>query len=179
MSKTNTAEKINTIEIEEWSYLATEVAKVFKLNIKEAKELYNSKTARIIATIPFVAGCNEPERTAIAHLCIYEAEIKGFQKYFSHLPSDDVDIFNRLKFISTFDGGKKTIIEHGMYILACIMLEGYNRSKDKDLKNSIYNPVANGKWNYKTIKKKIMKKINEFECPELDKNIIPRVAEWK
>lgn len=35
----------------------------------------NCKTAKLIATIPFAAGCNEPERTATAHLCIYMAEI--------------------------------------------------------------------------------------------------------
>lgn len=45
--------------------------------------------------------------TAIAHLCLYEAEIQGFQKYCSHTPDDDSDIFNRLAFISTFEGGNQ------------------------------------------------------------------------
>ena len=179
MNSTNLAEKISTNDFYEWEYLATETAKVFNLNQKEAEKLYNSNTARIIAAIPFAAECKEPERTAIAHLCIYEAEIKGFQKYYAHLPSDDSDIFNRLAFISTFEGGNPAIIEHGLNILAYIMIEGYNRSKEKYLRNNIYNPIANEKWDYKNLKSKLLKKINEVECPELDKFFIPLKSEWE
>nr|MCR4715156.1 hypothetical protein [Treponemataceae bacterium] len=77
---TNLAEKIEIADIPEWDCFVAEISTVFKLSEKETEIFYNSNTAKIIATIPFVAGCNEPERTAIAHLCIYEAEIKGFQK---------------------------------------------------------------------------------------------------
>nr|MCR4714201.1 hypothetical protein [Treponemataceae bacterium] len=146
---------------------------------KETEIFYNSNTAKIIATIPFVAGCNEPERTAIAHLCIYEAEIKGFQKYFSHLPSDDDDLFTRLRCITNFEGGNRTIINHGMNILAYIMIEGYNCSKIQDLKKGIYNPIANGKWNYKNLKKKILEKIKEIDCPEIDQYFSPPLAKWE
>lgn len=178
MKNTNLAVKLHQPNFEEWDYLATETAKVFNLSKKEADILYNSNTAKIIAKIPFAAGCKEPNRTAIAHLCIYEAEIRGFQKYYAHLPSDDDDIFNRLAFISNFDGGNPTIIEHGMYILAYIMVEGYKRSKEKDLKNGIYNPISNGKWNYKKLKNKLIRKINEIDCPDLDGYFIPIKSIW-
>lgn len=114
MFNTNLAEELEISDFSEWNYLTTETAKVFNLTKKDAEKLYNSNTAKIIAAIPFAAGCKEPERTAIAHLCIYEAEIKGFQKYYAHLPSDDDNIYNRLAFISTFEGGNTTIIEHGI-----------------------------------------------------------------
>ena len=178
MNKTNLAEKIENTEFIEWDYLASETARVFNLSKNEAEQLYNSNTAKIIAAIPFAAGCKEPERTAIAHLCIYETELRGFQKFTAHLPSDDEDIFNRLAFISTFEGGNPAVIAHGMNMLAYIMLEGYNRSKEKDLKKGIYNPVANGKWDYKKNKADLLKKINEFECPDLDKYFIPVKARW-
>ena len=116
----------------QWSYLLTEISKVFSLNSKEIEILSNSTTAKIIATIPFESNCKEPERTAIAHLCLYIAELKGFQKYCSHNKEDDADIYNRLAFISTFEGGNYQIIEHGMAILALIMIEGYKKSKQKD-----------------------------------------------
>lgn len=179
MNETNLAERVESDNFAEWEYLATETAKVFNLTNKEAEQLYNSNTAKIIASIPFVAECKEPERTAIAHLCIYEAEIKGFQKYYAHLPSDDADIFNRLAFVSTFEGGNPAIIEHGMNILAYIMIEGYNRSKEKDLHDGIYNPISTGKWNYKKLKNKLKKKIDEIECPDLDRYFIPVKANWK
>lgn len=151
MKTSNLAEKVYYSDFQEWNY---------------------------IATIPFVAGCRKPERTAIAHLVIYEAEIKGFQKYYSHLPSDDDDIFNRLGFISTFEGGNPAIIEHGLNILAYIMVEGYNRSKEKDVQNNIYNPIANGKWNYSLLKKELLQKINEIDCPDLDRYFQPISARW-
>lgn len=92
----------------------------------------NCKTARLIATIPFAASCNEPERTATAHLCIYMAEIRGFQKYCAHLPSDDISLFKRLEFILTFEGEDTEIIDYGMNLLGLIMIEGYHKSENED-----------------------------------------------
>jgi len=151
-----------------WDYLVNELTKVFKLSCKERKVLSNSVTAKLIAAIPFEAGCYEPERTAIAHLGLYVMEKRGFQKYCAHTPIDDVNILHRLDFISTFEGGDTDIIEHGMYLLALIMLEGYNKSANKDLKKGIYNPIACGRWNYGEKKKKIEEKLKKIKCPVLD-----------
>ena len=63
----------------EWNYLVDGVSKVFKFDEEEKYKIENSNTAKIIATLPFEAQCKEPERTAIAHLCLYVAEIKGFK----------------------------------------------------------------------------------------------------
>ena len=152
----------------QWSYLLTEISKVFSLNSKEIENLSNSTTAKIIATIPFESNCKEPERTAIAHLCLYIAELKGFQKYCSHNKEDDADIYNRLAFISTFEGGNYQIIEHGMAILALIMIEGYKKSKQKDEKTGVYNPLVSGTWNYQSIKNSLICKINKLSVPNLD-----------
>lgn len=65
-----------------------------------------------------------------------------------------------------------------MNMLAYIMIEGYNRSKEKDLKNGIYNPIANGKWDYKTLKARLLKKIKEIECPDLDRYFLPITSDW-
>lgn len=151
-----------------WNYLVNEISKVFKLSHKEKKDFESSSTAKLIATIPFEAGCYEPERTAIAHLGLYVMEKRGFQKYCAHTPIDDVNILHRLDFISTFEGGDTDIIEHGMYLLALIMLEGYNRSANKDLKKGIYNPIACGRWNYGEKKKEIEEKLKKIKCPVLD-----------
>ncbi|MCR4734158.1 MAG: hypothetical protein K5829_04015 [Treponema sp.] len=140
----------------------------FVLQKKEHDALNESVTAKIIATIPFAAGCKDPERTAITHLGTYLMELKGFQKFCAHLPSDDEDIFNRLACISTFEGGNKAIIEHGMYILALIMIEGYKKSMKKDLLENVYNPFNSGKWDYKLLREFILSKINSFNCFNLD-----------
>ncbi|MBR1638475.1 MAG: hypothetical protein IJ688_03715 [Treponema sp.] len=139
-----------------WHYIVHEMKTVFRFTRKETKWFKNCKTAKLIATIPFAAGCNEPERTAIAHLMIYIGEIKGFQKYYAHLPSDDEDLFQRLAFISTFQGGDQKIIEHGMNLLALIMIEGYHRSEEEDRENGVYNPFVSGAWDYERIKKDLI-----------------------
>lgn len=151
-----------------WNYLCEEIAKVFKFTKKEKHAFANSATARLIATIPFEAECYEPEKTAIAHLGLYVMEKRGFQEYCSHLPTDDVNILHRLDFISDFCGGNLQIIEHGMYLLALIMLEGYNKSIEKDIKNGIYNPIANGRWDYETKKAEISRILKKIEYPALD-----------
>lgn len=136
--------------------------------MKKENFLKTSPVAKIIATIPFEAKCIEPERTAIAHLCLYTAEKKGFQKYCSHQRTDDSNIYKRLDFISTFEGGNKEIINHGMNLLALIMLEGYRKSKQKDKKSNTYNPLNSGAWNYQLIKNKLLWEINKISIPNLD-----------
>ena len=151
------------LEIQEgiWDYLVTEMKKVFRFTRKETKWFKNCKTAKLIANIPFVASCDEPERTAIAHLCMYVAEIRGFEKYCSHLPSDDSKLFKRLDFISTFEGGDKRIIEYYMNILALIMIEGYHRTEEDDRKKGVYNPFVSGAWNYNLLKNNIIKQFGD------------------
>lgn len=144
-----------------------EIKRVSRFTLKETNWIRNYKTAKLIATIPFAANCDEAERTAIAHLCIYLAELRGFQKYYAHMPSDDVDLFTRLGFISTFEGGDKKIIEYGMNLLALEMIEGYNKSKEKDSKNDIYNPFVSESWNYDEMKYMIIGKLQNIDCKEL------------
>lgn len=148
-----------TLSESTWNYFVKEMKKVFRFTYKETKWFKNCKTAKLIATIPFAAGCDAPERTAILHLCAYIAEIKGFHKYCSHLPSDDINLFKRLDAIATFENGNQAIIEEGMNILALIMIEGYHKSEEADKKNNVYNPFVSGAWNYEELKFKINNKI--------------------
>lgn len=154
MIKSNLALKCdnNVIDIPEWNYFVSELQKIFKLSKDETAHVKNSFTAKIIASIPFAANCSEPERIAISHLCIYMAEIKGFQKYLAHRPTDDISPFKRLLPISHFNDGDEKVINEGLTILALIMLEGYNHSKEIDKINNVYNPLVNNKWNYEQLK---------------------------
>ncbi|MCF0124780.1 MAG: hypothetical protein HUJ68_03320 [Clostridia bacterium] len=170
MNQTNVALKFNREEFfsKEWDYLISETSKVFRLTNEETEKLFNNQTARLIATIPFAAHCLLPERTAIAHLGLYLMELKGYQQYCAHLPSDDADIFSRLEPISNFWGGDEKVIKHGMYLLALIMLEGYKKSAKKDIKNGVYNPIAVGVWNYHQIKNDLVNKISKLDTGIFD-----------
>ena len=157
MNNTNLAYSYqsNVWKLPEWNYLVEEISKVFRFSEDERNHFTNSYTAKIIATIPFEAGCKEPERTAIAHLCIYIAEIRGFQKYYAHLPSDDNDIFNRLARISTFEGGNKNIIKAKLlYLLSNIKntlsLELIYITKIVIKINKLFGNAISHKTNFKT-----------------------------
>ena len=170
MVEKNLVYKSQNVEyfLPEWNYIVEEAVKVFCLTPEEKDELYNSTTARIIATIPFVANCIDPERTAISHIALYLTEKRGFQKYCSHLPSDDFSLFNRLEAISHFKGGDFNIIKHGMNLLALIMIEGYKNSCIRDKQKKIYNPLIEKKWNYTNIKNKLLNDLSKTPCEALD-----------
>lgn len=55
-----------------------------------------------------------------------------------------------------------------MNVLALIMIEGYRKSMQKDKINNIYNPFVSGKWNYQSIKNKLLWEINKIEVPNID-----------
>ena len=166
--KKTTIEIANDEKFLDWGYMVSEMTSIFRMTEDEARRFADSGTAKIIATLPFAAGCSEPERTAVLHLCMYVAEIRGVQKYFAHLPSDDGDVFSRLGCIADFEGGEPDIIEHGMCMLALIMLEGYKRSEHFDKANGVYNPLVSGAWDYSSIKKDLEERIKKISCPELD-----------
>lgn len=181
MIKTNLAYSIPEIEeIKDWNYFVDEIARVFKLSTSEKENLQTSRVAKIIATIPYVAKTNEPERTAIAHLCLYMSEIRGFEKFCSHNQNDDLHYMNRLSFISTFNGGDEAIINHGMNLLALAMIEGYNHSSKLDKEKGGYNPFVSKAWNYKRLKSEIMKELSKVYVPELDDIFFekPRMLLW-
>jgi len=67
-----------------------------------------------------------------------------------------------------------------MTILALIMIEGYKKSKQKDEKAGVYNPLVSATWNYQSIKNSLIWKINKLSVPNLD-ILLPQadVGGWK
>ncbi len=158
----------NSWNLPEWDYIVSEISETFQLSINEKNCFYNNHTAQIIATIPFEAKCNNPERTAIAHLSLYMIEKKRSPKYCSHNPDDDKSLFSRLFLISNFEGGNQNIIDHGMNVLALIMLNGYKKSMKEDKKNNTYNPFVSGAWDYRTLKNHLLSELNKITVPNID-----------
>ena len=155
----NLAYKQDELCVPEWHYFITEIQKVYRLTDDEVEKLSNNQTAKIIAAIPFFAGCYRPEVTAIAHLSLYMNELKGFQKYCACNMLDDSDLYERLEPISHFRGGDQKIIQCGMDTLAYIMVEGYHKSAKADLEDGVYNPFNTGNWNYKSLKKMLTRSV--------------------
>jgi hypothetical protein len=144
------------------------MAETFRFTDAERCAFEENRTAKLIGSIPFAAGCDEPERTALVHLALYVTELRGGSVILGHRPTDNTDLFRRLRFISTFSGGNQEIIQHGMNWLALIMLAGYERSREADQRDQVYNPLNDGSWDAAALKTRLMEAIEAYPCPVVD-----------
>lgn len=151
-----------------WSHLCDCVAETFRFTDVEMSAFAENRTAKLIGAIPFVAGCEEPERTALTHLALYVTELRGGAAILGHIPADNASIFRRLRFIAGFSGGDTAVINHGMTWLALIMLVGYERSRDADARNHVYNPLNDGSWDAESLKAKLVESLKTAPCEALD-----------
>jgi hypothetical protein len=159
-----------------WDTLCTCIAETFRFTETERIAFERNKTAQLIAALPFAAGCDEPERTALAHLAVYMTEIRGGSSIGGHTPGDNESIFARLRLIASFKGGNPAVITHGMNKLALIMVQGYKRSKEEDALRGVYNPLNDCSWNAEELKVQLISGINAFPCEILD-SILPEGEE--
>lgn len=132
-----------------WSGLAAQIAAAFRLTPEEASRLEANRTARLVAAIPFAAGCAHPERTALSHLATFLlAGSPSCARVFDHEPSDDADPLLRLAPIADFLGGDPAVIDRGMRLLALVMANGYRKDLEKDKTSGEYNPLLSMAWDY-------------------------------
>ena len=154
-----------------WTRLTNQIDKTFRFTPEEFDRFTNNKVARLIGELPFIAGCEDAERTALAHLAIYITAIRGGRAIFDHTKDDNSDPLARLRLGMSFKGGSPDIINHGMHLLALVMLEGYKRDQGKDRLSGEYNPLNDGSWDYEAMKEKITSVCLQNPCGKIDEII--------
>jgi hypothetical protein len=133
---------------ETWNKIASIVASAFSMDKDRSDRLRANGTAKLIAALPYLAGCRQRERTAIAHLATYViAGSPAAEAVFDHRASDDYDVLARLATIGSFQGGDPAVINRGMKLLAKVMIRGYGKDLAADKAAGKYNPVGEGRWN--------------------------------
>lgn len=142
------------------------VAAAFGLGKEEAAGLKKAPVPRLIAALPFIAGCPEAERIAAIHLAAYLLSVKT--DIFTANMRDNRDVFARLEAISHFPGGKAEIIKKGMSLLALCMLANYNKDRERDKDSEKYNPLNRGVFDFPEEKNKLMETIHSVDAPEID-----------
>ena len=149
-----------TMSNEDWITVSSRVRTIFNFGIERSEWFLNCKTAKFIAAIPFLAGCEKAKETAFTHLCIYYMSIdeSGKEIYF-HKESDDKDLFSRLLPISNFVGGDRNTIECCMSLLALNMLCNYNKDAIYDELIGKYNPISKKRWDFEPLYTELIKKI--------------------
>ncbi|ULQ59909.1 hypothetical protein K7I13_00745 [Brucepastera parasyntrophica] len=155
-----------------WTELCNCIAETFRFTEDEKVSFSMNRVAKLIAAIPFAAGCDEPARTALGHLAVYMTELRGGSIIGGHNPSDNEDIFTRLRLLSSYKGGNQEIISHGMHQLALVMIVGYEKSMDKDEYLGVYNPLNDGSWNAEEMKLDILRELKKSPNTILD-SIVP------
>ena len=152
----------------QWEVIGNAVADAFRMNEEERNRFLAKPLARLIAAIPFLAGCEDPERTAISHLGTYllSVRIKGFA---NSKASDNEYLLKRLELINNHIGGDKEIIRRGMDLIALSMLSDYHRDIEEDRKLGKYNPVDYGAFNFAEERERLITEIEDIDCPDMER----------
>jgi hypothetical protein len=158
-----------------WQELSSRVAQAFRMTEEESDRFQAGSIAKLIAAIPFLAGCEDAERTAVAHLGTYLLSIRETKPYFSARAEDSTSVLERLRLGSSFKGGDRRIIERGLCLLALNMVSDYQRDLGEDAALGKYNPIAAGAWDYKDTVADLQWKILNTECAEMEE-ILPLVV---
>lgn len=151
-----------------WATISADVAAAMRMSDAERECFQNKAVAKLIAAIPFLAECEDAERTAVAHLGTYLLSVRETKKYFNAKPEDSESITERLRLGTNFKGGRDEIIERGMRLLALVMVTDYRRDAEEDVFLRKYNPVSAGDFDYDTTVRELEKRIKEVSCPEMD-----------
>lgn len=153
---------------EEWSILAGRAGAVLNYGIAEKEWLKTSRMARLIAATPFLAGCDKAEETAFSHLILYLISLhESAREIYLHRPADDKDVYTRLFPVSNFLRGDASVLQCCLDLMALTMLANYHQDAEEDRRLGKYNPLNEGKWNYKTESEQLIRSINAHSTPEI------------
>jgi len=156
-----------TAKFTEWENIAASVADAFRMDKADYEWLRNKNLGKLIAAIPYLAGCEDPGRTAITHLGAYILSTR-IKTVANCQPTDDTNLLRRLEMINNFIGGDQDIIQKGMSLIALNMIADYARDIEEDRLFGKYNPVDSGAVDYETEKKNLESIIQSVECREMD-----------
>lgn len=155
---------------EQWENVLYRASTVLNFGIEKKEEIQNNKIAKLIAAIPYLAGCNKVTETSFSHLIIFlMSKDESAKDIYFHKPEDDNDIYSRLFPISDFLGGDKIIIQTCMDLIALCMLSNYKNDAEEDKAIGKYNPINEGKWNYDSMSEELINNIDNTIIPEISK----------
>jgi hypothetical protein len=149
-----------------WGQMVDYFAASMGLSEGQKDGLAKNKVARLVAELPFLAGCEQAERTAYAHLGTLLAAARN-PRVFAHVPGESLE--DRLFTISSFKGGNRAVIERGMKVLALCSLGDHVRDAEFDAAHGKYNPLNAGAIDPAAEKQRLMREIEANPCPEMSR----------
>jgi len=161
-----------------WDHLVGTSAEALRMTEGEAERFRKNRVAKLIGLLPFLASCDDAERTSLAHLGTFVIASRGdARRAFDHKPADDSDPLARLWAISGFKGGDRPILDRGMALLGFCMVSGYQRDAERDRLLGEYNPLVSGVWEETALVISFKQAISAMDSVEMDAVLTAEEAE--
>lgn len=126
----------------DYKKIMDDLAVAFKLTEKEKQAYMTSPAFKIIAAIPYLAKCQDPDRCAYTHLSsAIVASRLGKSSVATFRESDLKGVSRRLDYMFDFISGNRKIIKQGKALLKYNMLLDYKKDFASDIKQSKNNPM--------------------------------------
>ncbi|HAE23389.1 MAG TPA: hypothetical protein DCG47_13880 [Spirochaetaceae bacterium] len=153
---------------EQWETVSSRVRVILNYGIAQTQWLEESRLARFIAAVPFLARCGKAMETSFTHLLTYLASSDGSVKHiFFHKPEDDEDIYARLSPILNFQGGDEAALQCCKDLLTLSMVVNYQKDAESDQAVGKYNPVNAGIWDAEELIAQLKESIQRSITPEI------------
>lgn len=135
-----------------WFDLTDKLAKVFSLDRPALADIRSNAVLKLVGALPYLADCDEPERTALAHMSIFVlAGHPATKPVFSHNFKDSASLEKRLEPVSHFSSGNPEVIDWGMKLLMIAMIQDHLHDAEEDLEAGKMNPINAGHWDGKEL----------------------------
>ena len=157
----------------QWNQMVDFFTGSLGLGAVQRERLQQNPVARLIAELPFLAGADQAERTAYAHLSVLLTAARN-PRVFGHVAADTLE--DRLFALSSFKGGDARIIARGMNLLALCSLGDHIRDAEFDAAQGKYNPVNAGDLDPKLEAERLTQEIQATPSPEMDAILNPNDA---
>jgi|GEM_PF-453206 len=157
-----------------WSDLLGRISTVFRLDGDRRTGLESNTVFRLVAALPYLAGCDEPARTALSHMATFLlAADDATRDVYAHGFRDSSDLQHRLEPISHFLGGDERLIRRGMRLLTLAMIADHVHDEQADRDDGKFNPVGAGHWDAEELMGRIRLELADIPCPEMDAILDP------
>jgi hypothetical protein len=140
-----------TLNESDWNSLISNLSLVLG---DEATAYSGRKVARLLASISYIAGADDPDRYALSNLLILHAATKARSVY-DHRPTDNADIYHRLSIFFFGPNADPVKVRYGLNLLAMTMVMDHENDARADAAAGKYNPVNASVWNAESLKASI------------------------
>lgn len=149
-------------EDNQWSALQEDIIVSTRLECSELEILKKSPVARILAAIPYLAGCKNPDQIAVLEVSLYIAAMRN-EKLFSHRANQTIKERIYSGFLQPLQTGDPDVVEFGFTLLELISLNDHYHDLPSDILTGHANPLKERVILYFPVQEVLQKKLESFD----------------